>query len=146
MNLDEGIRARHTPWYQTGSANGIWSPKGSNGSCCCCSVGAADGAGAAFGAGGVAGGVGGVAAFLVLREPTWSLALYFLRMPSLWYFQNCLLASLPATRVRIFFPPGRERDVNFYPDSYNRRRERLKGTYPGALPGTVSGRKHPHRR
>lgn len=68
---------------------------------------AATGAGAAFAGagGGVAGGVGGAATFLVLSDPTWSLALYFFKIPSLWYFQNCLLASFPATRVRIFFPP-----------------------------------------
>lgn len=61
---------------------------------------------ASFCGGGVAGGVGGAAAFLVFREPTWSDFWYFLRMPSLWYFQNCLEASLPPTRWRIFFPPG----------------------------------------
>lgn len=45
-----------------------------------------------------AGGVGG-ASPLVLEssEPTWSFALYFLRMLSLWYFQNCFEASFPAT-------------------------------------------------
>lgn len=51
--------------------------------------------------GGVAGGVGGAAAcFLLSSEPTCSEPLYFFRMLSLWYFQNCLDASLPATRVR----------------------------------------------
>ena len=38
--------------------------------------------------------------------PIFSLAPYFLRTFSLWYFQNCLVASLPATRLRIFAPPG----------------------------------------
>ena len=37
---------------------------------------------------------------LVSREPTCSCFWYFLRMDSLWYFQNCLVASLPATLVR----------------------------------------------
>lgn len=31
-------------------------------------------------------------------EPTCSCFWYFLRMLSLWYFQNCFDASLPATR------------------------------------------------
>ena len=53
------------------------------------------------GAGGVAGGVGGVAVcFLDSSAPTCSCGRYFLRMPSLWYFQNCFEASLPATRWR----------------------------------------------
>ena len=48
--------------------------------------------------GGVAGGVGGAAAaFLLSSEPTCNCDLYFLRMLSLWYFQNCFEASLPAT-------------------------------------------------
>lgn len=103
-----------TPWYQAGSANGIKSPYASN-----ASSGSASSTGTGtttplsacgftisfFSAGGLAGGVGGAAAFLVSRDPTCSFGLYFLRIPSLWYFQNCLLASLPATRVRIFFPP-----------------------------------------
>lgn len=55
--------------------------------------------------GGEGGGVGGAAAFLLSSEPTSSLGLYFFRMPSLWYFQNCFEASFPATRVRIFLPP-----------------------------------------
>lgn len=48
--------------------------------------------------GGVAGGVGGAA--FVSSDPTCSCFWYFLRMLSLWYFQNCFDASLPATRVR----------------------------------------------
>ena len=57
--------------------------------------------------GGVAGGVGGAADFgLESSEPTNSFLEYFLRMDSLWYFQNCLEASLPATLVKIFLPPG----------------------------------------
>jgi hypothetical protein len=64
-------------------------------------VGASFGAGFGAGASSLGSGLG-----LVSREPTWSLAWYFLRMPSLWYFQNCLEASLPATRWRIFLPPG----------------------------------------
>lgn len=109
-----------TLWYHEGSANGTWSPKLSSGSAsssCCAAAGpgigatvplSADGETAAtFCSLGDAGGVGGPAAcFLVSNEPTWSLPLYFLRMPSLWYFQNCLEASLPATRDRIFLPPG----------------------------------------
>lgn len=80
-------------------------PNGSSGSdsssCAFLEIGAAIfGAGAASGAG-----AAGAAAFFVSNEPTLSLAWYFLRMPSLWYFQNCLDASFPATRVRIFFPP-----------------------------------------
>jgi len=66
-------------------------------------------AAAGFAAGGEGGGVGSAAGFLVSSEPTWSFPLYFLRMPSLWYFQNCWLASLPATRVRIFLPPRQRR-------------------------------------
>jgi len=51
--------------------------------------------------GGVAGGVGGAAPFAFeSREPTCSFAWYFFRMLSLWYFQNCFEASLPATRWR----------------------------------------------
>ena len=48
-------------------------------------------------AGGVGGGVGGVSCFFVSKDPTCSCPLYFLRMPSLWYFQNCFEASFPAT-------------------------------------------------
>lgn len=54
----------------------------------------------AFWAGGDGGGVGACVGALVSSDPTWSFPLYFLRIPSLWYFQNCLLASLPATLVR----------------------------------------------
>lgn len=46
------------------------------------------------------GGEGGAAVFFESRDPTRSLGLNFWRMDSLWYFQNCLEASLPATRVR----------------------------------------------
>lgn len=42
----------------------------------------------------------GVGAFLESSEPTWSFDLYFLRMLSLWYFQNCFEASLPPTRCK----------------------------------------------
>ena len=66
-------------------------------------------------AGGVAGGVGGAAPFFEPKEPTWSFPLYFLRMPSLWYFQNCFDASLPATRVRIFLPPVEDSLLDFGP-------------------------------
>lgn len=38
--------------------------------------------------------------FFESREPIWSCALYFFRIPSLWYFQNCFEASFPATRCR----------------------------------------------
>ena len=38
-------------------------------------------------------------------DPICKEGLYFLRMPSLWYFQNCFDASLPPTRVKIFLPP-----------------------------------------
>ena len=44
------------------------------------------------------GGVGG--AFFESRDPTCSLDLYFFKMLSLWYFQNCLLASFPPTLCR----------------------------------------------
>lgn len=45
--------------------------------------------------GGVAGGVGGVSCFgFESREPTWSFGWYFLRMPSLWYFQNSVQLSV----------------------------------------------------
>ena len=53
--------------------------------------------------GGVAEGVGGVTWAgwgLELSEPIWRSFLNFFRIDSLWYFQNCLLASLPATRWR----------------------------------------------
>lgn len=50
------------------------------------------------GGGGDSGGVGGAAAcFLLYSDPICNWPLYFLRMPSLWYFQNCLDASLPPT-------------------------------------------------
>jgi hypothetical protein len=68
----------------------------------------------------VAGGAGGAA--LESSDPTWSCFLYLVKMESLWYFQNCLEASFPATRWRtevcqrmmwsmilviaLFFPPG----------------------------------------
>lgn len=38
--------------------------------------------------------------------PICSFAPYFFNTPSLWYFQNCFVASLPATRFKIFAPPG----------------------------------------
>jgi hypothetical protein len=38
--------------------------------------------------------------------PILSLSLYFFKTLSLWYFQNCFVASLPATLLRIFEPPG----------------------------------------
>lgn len=51
--------------------------------------------------GGVVGGVGGGASFFLLsKDPTSNCPLYFLSMLSLWYFQNCFEASLPATRWR----------------------------------------------
>lgn len=91
-----------TPWYHEGSANGISSPNGSCGAAVAggatdeedsdCGFGAGLGAGAGAGA--------GSAAFLVSSEPTSNWPLYFFRIPSLWYFQNCLEASLPATRWR----------------------------------------------
>jgi hypothetical protein len=46
----------------------------------------------------VVAGAAGAATF-ESSEPTFSFW-YFFRMLSLWYFQNCLEASLPATRVR----------------------------------------------
>jgi hypothetical protein len=46
---------------------------------------------------------GGAATFLESSEPTCSFDLNFLRMDSLWYFQNCLEASLPATLVRTVY-------------------------------------------
>ena len=106
-------RGRLTDWYQDGSAKGIREPYGSSASASSSdaaepAVGAAvpDSAeGATFSSffsagGGVAGGVGGAACFLESNEPTWSCPLYFFSMLSLWYFQNCFEASLPATRVR----------------------------------------------
>ena len=101
-----------TPWYQLGSENGICSPNGSRASSSSLLLGVAGffaGAdlGAATGVGSAAGlaSILGSALGLVSRLPTWSCPLYFFRMPSLWYFQNCLEASLPATRARIFLPP-----------------------------------------
>lgn len=43
---------------------------------------------------------------LSLTVPIFSLGAYFFSTPSLWYFQNCFEASLPATRLRILAPPG----------------------------------------
>jgi hypothetical protein len=55
----------------------------------------------AFEAAGLGAGAGaGAAAFLESKEPICSWDLYFFRIPSLWYFQNCLEASLPPTRWR----------------------------------------------
>jgi hypothetical protein len=51
---------------------------------------------ACFSGAAVAGGAEGTA--LLSSEPTCSCFWYFLRMLSLWYFQNCFEASLPATR------------------------------------------------
>lgn len=104
-----------TLWYQLGSAKGTWSPKGSNGSASSSSffVGITAfvvsflGSGAACVGDGVASTLG-----LLSSEPTCSFALYLFRIPSLWYFQNCLDASFPATRVRIFLPPGEPRCVS----------------------------------
>ena len=98
-----------TLWYQLGSPKGICWPNGSRASDC--SAGAATADDAALGLGvsflGTATGMGSAAGLgLVSSDPTWSCFWYFLRMPSLWYFQNCLDASLPATRWRIFLPPG----------------------------------------
>lgn len=39
-------------------------------------------------------------------SPTLSLAPYFSSTFLPWYFQNCLVAFLPATRLRILAPPG----------------------------------------
>lgn len=64
------------------------------------------GSGSALGLGSVLG--------LESREPICSEGLYFLRMPSLWYFQNCFDASLPATRVKIFLPPTIRRQTTVY--------------------------------
>lgn len=60
--------------------------------------------------------LGGVSPFLLAAPPhslalsatvpTFSFPPYFSRTLSLWYFQNCLDASLPATRLRILAPPG----------------------------------------
>jgi hypothetical protein len=44
----------------------------------------------------VAGAAGGAA--FVSNEPTCNCFWYFFKMLSLWYFQNCFEASLPATR------------------------------------------------
>lgn len=75
-----------TVWYHDGSAYGIKSPNSSNGSYCDLSslatVVVAAGLAAATGAG-AGGGGGGAAAFLVSKDPTWSFALYFLRMPAM---------------------------------------------------------------
>jgi len=38
--------------------------------------------------------------------PTFNFAAYFFNTLSLWYFQNCFVASLPATLLSIFAPPG----------------------------------------
>ena len=43
---------------------------------------------------------------LSLTVPIFSRSEYFFNTLSLWYFQNCLVASLPATLLRIFAPPG----------------------------------------
>jgi hypothetical protein len=89
--------------------------------------------------------VGGAEAFFVSREPTWSFALYFLRMDSLWYFQNCFEASFPATRVRIFLPPVHHSTVSFFTmDNWNEEWRRDK--YLDAHPGRSSDHRHPHRR
>lgn len=73
-----------TVWYHDGSAYGIKSPNSSNGSKSALStlvtVVVAAGLATAAGAGG---GGGGAAAFLVSKDPTWSLALYFLRIPAM---------------------------------------------------------------
>lgn len=90
-----------TPWYHEGSANGIKSPYGSCGEPVAAGVkseGAAAGVGSAFFSGTDAG--AGASTFLVSNEPICSWALYFFKMPSLWYFQNCFEASFPATRWR----------------------------------------------
>lgn len=104
-----------TFWYQLGSAKGICCPKASSGSdsssLCSPFETSFSAAATALWEGlmvtvpGAGSGVGSTLG-LVSREPTWSLLLYFFRMPSLWYFQNCLDASLPATRWRIFLPPN----------------------------------------
>lgn len=85
-------------------------PKVSMGSAssCAAEVGAADtvpgsALGTAFsffGAAAAGFGAGGLAFFLESNEPICSCDLYFFRIPSLWYFQNCFDASLPATRWR----------------------------------------------
>jgi hypothetical protein len=41
-----------------------------------------------------------------LTVPIFRLPPYFFNTLSLWYFQNCFVASLPATRLRILEPPG----------------------------------------
>jgi hypothetical protein len=74
---------------------------------------------------GAGAGAGSAALGLVSSEPTSSLGLYFFRMPSLWYFQNCLDASFPPTLVRIFLPPANEQ-VRLLPRK-RRRLDRLTG-------------------
>ena len=93
-----------TPWYHAGSAKGTRSPNGSSGPrgwAVGASVVEDAGTGAGAGAGaGAGGGRGGAAAFFVSKEPICSFPLYFFRIPSLWYFQNCFEASFPATRCK----------------------------------------------
>lgn len=98
-----------TPWYQLGSEKGICAPNGSRASASSWPLGVT-GFFAGAAALGAATGIGSAAGFastfgLLSRLPTWSCPLYFFRMPSLWYFQNCLEASFPATLWRIFLPP-----------------------------------------
>jgi len=38
--------------------------------------------------------------------PIFNFGEYFFNTLSLWYFQNCFVASFPATRFRILAPPG----------------------------------------
>src|SRR4051794_1448127 len=65
-------------------------------------AGATDaGAGAALGArSDAASGFGSSFCCFPSREPIWSFVLYFSRIPLLWYFQNCCVASLPPTLWR----------------------------------------------
>jgi hypothetical protein len=83
----------------------------------------------------------------VSREPTWSFALYFLRMDSLWYFQNCFEASFPATRVRIFLPPVCSHSLaSFFCACNNLSEEWMRDKYLDAHPGRSSDHRHPRRR
>ena len=87
-----------------------------------------------FFSGGVAGGVGGASCFLLSSDPICRFPLYFLSMPSLWYFQNCFEASLPATLCKtidrlLFWSHKRE----------GLRQHTLLTTCQSQLPFTIRG-------
>lgn len=107
---ESGMRGGElTPWYQLGSEKGICAPNGSSASASSWPLGVTGffaGAAALGAATGIGSAAGFASTFLLSRLPTWSCPLYFFSMPSLWYFQNCLEASFPATLWRIFLPPA----------------------------------------